>query len=219
MKADLHIHSKFSADGVSSPEEILAAAVRRGLGCIAVTDHNHNLVYDILKDNAEGIIIIPAEEVSSAEGHILAYGILCEIEGGMSIQDTIDAIHEAGGYAFAAHPYRWWSGLGEANVRKYNFDGTEGLNARSISRANRMSLELAKELGKPISAGSDSHMPRSIGRGTVEFSDDLKTWEEVVDALMNSRAKVTSRNRGVFGTIHYGCKAISQWIGRGFQRI
>jgi histidinol phosphatase-like PHP family hydrolase len=37
---DLHTHTFFSGDGVSSPEENIAAAKAKGLHGIAVTDHN-----------------------------------------------------------------------------------------------------------------------------------------------------------------------------------
>jgi len=40
MKYDLHIHSKYSHDSLLSPDNILKVARKRGLGGIAVTDHN-----------------------------------------------------------------------------------------------------------------------------------------------------------------------------------
>ena len=37
---DLHTHSFFSADGISSPEDLIAAARAKGLHGFAITDHN-----------------------------------------------------------------------------------------------------------------------------------------------------------------------------------
>ena len=37
---DLHTHSFFSGDGISSPEDMIAAARAKGLHGIAITDHN-----------------------------------------------------------------------------------------------------------------------------------------------------------------------------------
>ncbi len=37
---DLHTHSFFSGDGVSSPEDLIAGARAKGLHGIAMTDHN-----------------------------------------------------------------------------------------------------------------------------------------------------------------------------------
>lgn len=40
MKADLHIHTKYSFDGDTSVDEIFAMAKRQRIDCIALTDHN-----------------------------------------------------------------------------------------------------------------------------------------------------------------------------------
>lgn len=219
MKADLHVHTMYSKDGRTTMEELLEYAERFGIGCIAVTDHNVFRAYEELKDNGR-IIIIPAEEVSSAEGHIVALGIDREIPRDLSIQETIDAIHEAGGYAFAAHPYRWWSGLGERNTLDYPFDGVEARNGRSIPSANVKSEKLARRIGKPMSAGSDAHTPHHIGEGYVELPDYLTTWEEVLDYIMGSDAPVVcSHSRHFVGTLKYGIKSIGEWALRGFKRM
>ncbi len=219
MKADLHVHTMFSKDGRTTMEELLEYAERAGIGCVAVTDHNEFRAYDLLKDNGR-IIIIPAEEVSSAEGHILALGIDRLIPRDLSIQETIDRIHEAGGYAFAAHPYRWWSGLGEENTLKYPFDGIEARNGRSVPAANRRSERLARRVGKPMTAGSDAHTPRHIGEGYVEVPDDLKTWQEVVQYIMENEAPIVcSHSRHAKETLKYGFKSITQWILRGFKKM
>ncbi|MEO5720200.1 MAG: PHP domain-containing protein, partial [Chthoniobacterales bacterium] len=40
LNIDLHTHTFFSGDGVSSPEDNIAAARAKGLQGFAVTDHN-----------------------------------------------------------------------------------------------------------------------------------------------------------------------------------
>ena len=219
MRADLHVHTMFSNDGKTTMEELLEYAERAGLGCVAVTDHNEFKAYDLLKDNGK-IIIVPAEEVSSAEGHIVALGIDRQIPRGLSIQETIDKIHEAGGYAFAAHPYRWWSGLGEKNTLKYPFDGIEARNGRSIPSANRRSERLARKVGHPMTAGSDAHSPHRIGDGYVELPDDLTTWQEVVEYIMANKVTIVcSHSRHLYATLRYGVKCIGEWMLRGFKRM
>ena len=37
---DLHTHTFFSGDGVSSPEDLIASAQAKALHGIAITDHN-----------------------------------------------------------------------------------------------------------------------------------------------------------------------------------
>ena len=218
MKADLHIHSNFSSDGKSTVEEILETAAEKGLGCIAITDHNTFEAYGLVKDNGK-VIVIPGIEVSSKEGHILAYGIDRDIPRGMTVKETIDAIHEAGGVAFAAHPYRWWSGLGEENTLGNDFDGVEARNSRSTPSSNRRSEALAARIGKPVSAGSDAHTPQFIGDGFVELPDGITTWQEALNALMEGKAKPASASRRPANTLRYGTKSIGEWIMRGFKKM
>jgi predicted metal-dependent phosphoesterase TrpH len=218
MKADLHIHSNFSNDGRSTVEEIIAAATEKGLGCIAITDHNSFEAYGLVKDNGK-VIVIPGIEVSSLEGHILAYGIERDIPRGMTVKETIAAIHEAGGVAFAAHPYRWWSGLGEKTVLRSDFDGIEAKNARSTPSGNKRSAALAVRIGKPVSAGSDAHTPEHIGEGVVELPDNITTWQDALCAVMNRRADPISANRSVKSTLKYGTRSIVEWILRGFKKM
>lgn len=219
MKADLHVHTCYSNDGKTTMEELVEYAVANGIGCVAVTDHNSFEAYHHLKDNGK-VIIIPAEEVSSAEGHIVALGIDRLIPRDLSVQETIDRIHEAGGYAFAAHPYRWWSGLGEKNTLQYQFDGIEAMNGRSTPRGNRKSLKLAKRIGKPMTVGSDAHTPRHIGESYVEVPDELKTWQEVVDYIMTCEdIGMDSKSRHMKATLKYGTKSIGEWLLRGCKRM
>ncbi|MDD2532399.1 MAG: PHP domain-containing protein, partial [Candidatus Methanomethylophilaceae archaeon] len=76
----MHIHTEMS-DGRTKLEDLVDIALEAGLGCIAVTDHNTVAAYDILKDD-ERIIVVPGVEITSSEGHILAYGITEDIPKG-----------------------------------------------------------------------------------------------------------------------------------------
>ncbi|MCQ2053195.1 MAG: PHP domain-containing protein [archaeon] len=218
MKADLHVHTNYSSDGKSTPQQVLERCLEIGIGCIAITDHNEFRAFDDIKNNGK-IIVIPAEEVSSSKGHIIAFGIDRHIPRGMGIQETINAIHEAGGYAIAAHPYRWWSGIGKKNTVMYNFDAIEALNARSIRSANIKSRKLAECIGKPVTAGSDAHSIETIGRGYVKLPDKVETWQEAVTVIMGEKLELYSTNRKFLGTLRYGFKSIFQWIFRGFRKM
>ncbi|MFC3770137.1 PHP domain-containing protein [Paenibacillus sp. GCM10012303] len=78
--ADLHIHSLFS-DGTLSPEEIIAIAVEKGLGLIAITDHNvleGSREIQKLNDKKELLLISGVELDALERGknlHILGYGM------------------------------------------------------------------------------------------------------------------------------------------------
>ncbi|HIJ00256.1 MAG: hypothetical protein PWQ88_280 [Candidatus Methanomethylophilaceae archaeon] len=218
MKADLHVHSDHSSDGSSSIEELLAAADAMGIGCIAFTDHNTMNGYYEAVEMGYGIIIVPAMEISSAKGHILAYGLSEEVPPGLEVKETIDAIHAVGGIAVAAHPYRVWSGLGEVNVCK-DFDAIEVMNGRSDKKGNQSAAALADRLGKPVTAGSDAHSVRQLGSALSIISDTCCDADEVIRAVLECRISVSGHSRSPMGSVRYAFKAVKEYIGRGFLRM
>ena len=78
MFADLHLHTRFS-DGTYSPEELAAAARRKGLCAIALTDHDtvEGCAPTAEACGREGIEFIPGSELTAQwndhEIHVLAY--------------------------------------------------------------------------------------------------------------------------------------------------
>ncbi|RLF27810.1 MAG: hypothetical protein DRN14_04965, partial [Thermoplasmata archaeon] len=80
--ADLHAHTTRS-DGVLEPRELLRLAKSRGLGAVAITDHNV-----LTRVEGEGILVVPGEEVSTTAGHILAYLVQEEIPRGLDPEEA-----------------------------------------------------------------------------------------------------------------------------------
>jgi predicted metal-dependent phosphoesterase TrpH len=80
MRADFHVHSTAS-DGTSTPEELVALAVKRGLDVIALTDHDsvEGIPAALSAACGSGLTVVPAVELSAiSEGidvHVLAYFI------------------------------------------------------------------------------------------------------------------------------------------------
>ncbi len=81
MKIDLHMHSTFSDDGEFTPEELVDLAVREGVGCISLTDHNATGGVDaaIEAGKGAGVTVIPGVELDCRYRdlvlHILGYYI------------------------------------------------------------------------------------------------------------------------------------------------
>ncbi|MCD6275554.1 MAG: PHP domain-containing protein [Thermoplasmata archaeon] len=216
MRVDMHIHSIYSSDGTMEIKEILKLAKKIGLGAIAITDHNE--IKGALKAREMKILpVIRGIEVSSSEGHILAYGVDCKIPRDLGIPETIERIRECGGIAVAAHPYRYWSGLGEGNVKKFQFDAIEVFNGRCKQSSNKRAKKLCEELNKPFTAGSDAHFPDEIGRAGLIVESENE--EEILDMIMKKKVSVFGTSRGKLATLRYVKKAVSGWVMRGFKRI
>jgi len=216
MKIDLHIHSIYSSDGTLEIKEILKIARKIGLDAIAITDHNE--IKGALKAKKMNIIpVVRGIEISSKEGHILAYGVDCKIPRDLSVEETIERIRDCSGIAVAAHPYRYWSGLGEENCRKYNFDAIEIFNGRCRRRSNSKARELCNSLHQSYTAGSDAHFSDEIGKAGV-IAENAEE-DEIIQEILKKRVKVWGEPRNFFETIRYVRRAVSGWIIRGFRRI
>src|SRR5438045_3538074 len=111
INVDLHTHTFFSGDGVSSPEELITAARAKGLHGVAITDHNtcDAIAYLLEKKlmRADGkpvddFLVIPGVEVTTSEGHLLCIG--CTLPDaarlkGRPPREVCELIHEHGGLA------------------------------------------------------------------------------------------------------------------------
>ena len=114
LRIDLHLHTEGSWDCLSDPEAVLERALLRGLGRIAITDHNR---LDVALRMAEAHTdrIIPGEEVKTAEGVDVIGLYLCEeIPEGTPALETIGRIREQGESLTLRTPMREARGEGGA---------------------------------------------------------------------------------------------------------
>jgi ABC-type lipoprotein export system ATPase subunit/histidinol phosphatase-like PHP family hydrolase len=81
VRADLHIHS-YGADGSydvtdsqMTPQNIVDLAITENIQVIAISDHNEINNSKLAIDYADGkpILVVPAVELSTTEGHLLVY--------------------------------------------------------------------------------------------------------------------------------------------------
>lgn len=174
FKIDLHTHSFFSGDGVSSPEENIAAARARGLDGFALTDHNTNSGVEYLLEKglmrADGMpvdnfLVIPGVEVTTAEGHLLCIGTSLPYLKGKPARAVCELIHERGGLAIPPHPYDLFrAGIRFSVLENLPIDALEVFNAATtLRRYNRYAFEYARRRGLPMTAASDAHHHAAIG--------------------------------------------------------
>ena len=220
MKLDLHVHSRFSRDGSAEPRDILRQCMKVGMDGCAITDHNvmDGSMQACSIAASEGMIVLRAVEVSSSEGHILAYGIDEIIPRGLSVAETIERIHSLGGAAVAAHPHRFPSGIGLGNARSQRFDAVEVLNGGSASRSNRLAGEVAFQRKLPVTGGSDAHKIERVGRAFTEF-EGVTNEDDLVDAILRGRTSVGGLSRSFSDGMRYSYEILIEWAKGGFKRL
>jgi predicted metal-dependent phosphoesterase TrpH len=204
-----------------SVREMLKTAVRRDIQGLAITDHNRTEGSDEARRLAAeaGLLCLRGMELSAQEGHILVYGLQDPVPARLPAAEALERIREQGAFAVAAHPYRFWSGLGEDVVRSAPFEGIEGLNARTTKRDNGKAERLAEELGLPMTAGSDAHRFSDIGRGLLILPDAYESEGDLLPAIRRGRGRPVGLGRGAGRTVRYVTKAVGEWMLRGFRRM
>lgn len=193
MIIDPHIHSSYSNDSRMTPKEIIEQARKIGLDAIAIADHNSIKGAQVGIKEAEGIdnlIVIPAMEISTNKGHIVALGINEEIKSYMSPEETVEAIREANGIAIAPHPFvRYREGLCD-KVKDLDIDAMETLNSRYVfGYSNWRAKKLAEERGIPQIGASDAHFLGAIGSCVTELEADFSV-DSIIKSILSGKTNV-----------------------------
>lgn len=193
MILDPHIHSIYSGDSTITPAQIIERSQEIGLNAIAIADHNTLKGSEVaieLSDKLENFLVIPAMEVTTSKGHIVALGIDEEVERDMSPERTIEKIRSQGGIAIVPHPFvRYRDGLCDY-VHDLDMDAIETLNSRYIfGYSNWRAKKLAIKRGIPQIGASDAHFAGAIGSCVTEVEADLTT-ESVIKGILSGKTRV-----------------------------
>src|SRR6266566_3467969 len=133
---DLHTHSFFSGDGISSPEDLIAAGLAKGL-------------MRLDGQPVDNFLVLPGVEATTADGHLLCIGAELPYLKGKPAREVCDIIHERGGLAIPPHPYDLFrAGIRFATLETLPVDAIEVFNAATtLRRYNRYAFKYAQIRG------------------------------------------------------------------------
>jgi len=184
LKIDLHVHTCYSCDGVTSLKEVIAYCKKMGLDGVAITDHD--TIKGALKlAKTREIIVIPGIEVETSHGHLLALNVTAPIPSKLSSLEAIEQAHEAGGIAVACHPTSFYKmGWKPQILKSSNLDAVEVINSSAFpfSISTRLNRKLAVRFNLPQTAGSDSHIPETIGMAYTLIQAESEI-EKIIQAI------------------------------------
>jgi hypothetical protein len=196
INADFHSHSHYSRDSVINPRTFIDGCLRKGIDCVAVTDHNEIegafVIEKLARETVPGRLkVIIGEEVKTAEGEIIGLFLKEFVPRDLSPEDTVRAIHQQGGLAVVPHPYDIFrrSVIKATALErvKEQVDAIEGFNCRNImQRHDDRAVSLADSVSKPMTVGTDSHSPWELGGAWLEM-DAFETPQEFLEALKTGR--------------------------------
>ncbi len=173
LKADFHLHTRYSPDCKTELESIIARCQQVGINCIAVTDHGAVDGGLRMKELAP-FTVIPGEEVLTPNGEMIGLFIKDLIPKGLQMEEVADRIHAQGGLVLLPHPFDTFRGLRVDSNRLEKLaaqvDIIEVFNARSpIPQNSNKARDFARRHGLPGTVGSDSHSTGEIGKTYVEM--------------------------------------------------
>lgn len=188
---DLHIHSLYSYDSWSRPNDILKQALKRNLNCIAITDH------DTIKggvaakaiSNNYNIEVIVGSEVKTDIGDIIGLFLTKEINSNMWL-DVIKEIKAQNGLVLFPHPFTGHKLIEEIIP---HVDIVEIFNSRDNEERNNKSIALARKHNKAVVVGSDAHFSNHVGLSINEaMGYDIK------DAILAKEKKLSVRYAPIY---------------------
>ncbi len=193
IHCDLHMHTDHSPDCATPVELLLETAQERGLGAIAITDHNEisgALEAQEVAARIGGIKVIVAEEVKTAhEGEVIGLFLSERIERGMSMAETIAEIRRQGGLVYVPHPFdRLHSVPDYEHLLEIveEIDILEVFNPRvAFSAFNEEAVRFARKYSIVPGAGSDSHVAQGLGSVKIRLRD-FEGPEEFLESMRDA---------------------------------
>ena len=169
LAADFHVHS-FPGDGTLTAFSLRDEAMRAGLDVIAIVNHNAFAgprLIPWLPTDSNAPLVVPAEEITNAQYHLIAVGVDERIAPDGPVTDVVARVHARGGLAIAAHPARDFRGY-HTDAALSAVDGLEVARADTRERDRRdyvAAFERARRLNPHVAAIGSSDMHTTIGMG------------------------------------------------------
>jgi predicted metal-dependent phosphoesterase TrpH/glycosyltransferase involved in cell wall biosynthesis len=193
IDCDLHMHTDHSGDCATPVEVLLETAKDRGMGAIAVTDHNEISGALAAREAAErdgGIKVIVGEEVKTAEqGEVIGLFLEEKIERGMTMAETIAEIRRQGGLVYVPHPFdRLHSVPDYEHLLSIveEVDILEVFNPRvAFGAFNEEAERFAAKYRIVPGAGSDGHVAQALGSVRIRLHD-FDGPEEFLEAMRSA---------------------------------
>jgi predicted metal-dependent phosphoesterase TrpH len=168
---EFHCHTFASKDSLTRPVDLVAAARRRRIDRVVVTDHNSIVGAREAQAIAPELIIV-GEEIMTTKGEILAAFVKEEIPAGLSPLETIVRLKEQGAFISVSHPFEKLRAGGWKETDLLEIlplvDAIEVYNSRCmLPRFNHLAQDFAEKHNIPGTVGSDAHAAFELGRALL----------------------------------------------------
>jgi len=168
LQVEFHCHTHASADSLTRPHDLVAAARRKGIDCLIVTDHN-TIAGALEAQAVDPELVIVGEEIMTTRGELLASFVHEEVPAGLTPQEAIQRLKAQGAFISVSHPF---DVLREGHWKEGDLleilpfvDAIEVYNSRCLfPQYNRRARQFAEKHNIAGTVGSDAHTLFEVGR-------------------------------------------------------
>jgi predicted metal-dependent phosphoesterase TrpH len=222
VRLDLHVHSRCSPDSRATLEEIVARLPHAGLKGFALTDHNTvegHAALRRIQAQYPTYLFLPGVEVSTHEGHLLAYGLQEAPPPRRPVLETVEWVRDHGGVPVLAHPFRRSHGVGRRLAESASVPAIETRNGHNSEIANLKAERVAAHRAIGMTGGSDAHAAPGVGRAFTEFDPSVSSIDEVLEALRRGRVAASGASLRWAERLRVELRTGLLLASRGFRRI
>jgi predicted metal-dependent phosphoesterase TrpH len=202
IEVDLHMHTDHSDDCATPVEVLLETARDRGLGAIAVTDHNEISGALEAREIAAGMddlqVIVGEEVKTGGQGEVIGLFLEEKIPKGLTMAATIAEIRRQGGLVYVPHPFdRFHSVPDYEHLLDIveDVDILEVFNPRvALTAFNEEAVRFAAKYRIVPAAGSDGHVAQALGSVRVRLHD-FEGPSEFLEAMRD--ADITRKHKNL----------------------
>lgn len=170
---EFHCHTIHSKDSLLRPAALLAAARRKGIDQLVITDHN-SIAGALAAQQLDPARVIIGEEILTSAGEILAAFVREEIPARLPPLEVIARLRAQGAFISVSHPFdplRGWR-LPDLQQILPLVDALEIFNSRCLTNEPNLRAEAcARQNGLLATVGSDAHTAWELGRATVTVAE------------------------------------------------
>jgi predicted metal-dependent phosphoesterase TrpH len=174
LRVDCHVHTMWSGDSTTTPDELAVAIEGAGIDVVCITDHSTIAGATRLAGELPCRVVV-GQEQRTPEGEIIGLWLTERIPPGCrSAADAARHVREQEGLVYVPHPFdpmrhRVGGAVLERLVGEGLVDVIEVRNAKtSLESINEEAAGASSRLGLLAGAGSDAHVPEAVGAAYVE---------------------------------------------------
>jgi len=170
-RVEFHCHTYASKDSLTPPKKLIAAARKRGVDRLVITDHNSIAGAKEARILDPELVII-GEEIMTTRGELLAAFVEEEIPAGLPPVEVINRLRDQDAFISVSHPFDTMrsGGWKERDLLEILplVDAIEVFNSRCMRKSfNQDARQFAEKYDIPGTVGSDAHAAFEVGRSLL----------------------------------------------------